>query len=487
MLRRRTIGALGMGAAISCLVSCTEPPFETYDGGRPSAGGEGGATSSSSSGGGSTSICEGAKFIEFGTTTEGDLAITGQQDVYRFSGKKSQVIEIDIDAQYLHGANDDPTIIDSVVTLYNEAGEQIAKNDNPIEFSTVDSRLYTILPAEGDYCLRVSECWTSAPNPGTKCAPNKDKLVTNYELHLFEHVDIPGYGVTADIEPNGEPALAQTLEYQTASNGAYRATLWGTFTDEADIDVYRFVFPSDVSLPQNTRAVGAFFFTPTGPNENGSTTTMGPAWIAAEDAPDKVLAQIDTNVNQKLLPRLDLDKPYLLFVTRAPGPSRTNDFYFIRDYTNWSNPLEAEKIAGANDTLEKAEPLTLTSNGPIRVTYFEGDLDPAAMDVDHFVAVAPAGMTTVNAVCGARKYGSGLRDLKLSLLGENGNLLSGDALDIDGETSTAFVPNVSIAPGSRVIVRLEAAAQDAIVQQSFYFCAFWFAPPSVVRFSPPDL
>lgn len=481
MVRCRMIGALAVGAVISCAASCSDGGNVPSSGGTSSSssgGGEaggGGAGGGGAAGGGGSSFCEGATPIEFGELIEGDLASTGQEDVYRFIGKKGQVLAIDIDAQYLNNTGRDPTVIDAVVTLFDDLGNQIARNNDPIEYSTSDSRLYTILPNDGTYCVRVSECWTSVPNPGENCAGEKDKVVTNYTLWPYEFIDDPGDSFAADVEQGDTPADATALEYLPHVSGYYYPnTIWGTFRDEQDVDVFGFTVPSEFVLPANTRLTGQFYFIQTGPDENGSTATMGNAWVADASAPEKVLARVDATTNYLLGPRLEVGKPYLLFVTRAPGVTRTNDFYFARHHAYESSPLELEKGVGQNDTPATAEVVVVDMQ--TNRVYMEGDISMAPADMDHFSATVPANMTMVAAACGGGDIGSGLRDLKLSLLGANGDLLTPTSWDVGDQMQWVEVPYVSVGGNAQVIMKVEAGHQDPMVAQTFYGCGLRFAP-----------
>lgn len=120
---------------------------------------------------------------------------------------------------------------------------------------------------------------------------------------------------------------------------------------------------------------------PSGLNGSGSTVSAGMITVAGQDHPEVVLAAVDASKNPWYMPRLELGKPL-------------------------------ESGTGANDTPATAEPLDVGTNG----AFIEGDLSPVALDVDHFVVTVPSGATTVNASCGAQRYGSGLQEFMVSLL-----------------------------------------------------------------------
>jgi hypothetical protein len=421
--------------------------------------------------GGGGSFCADAGAIYYNELIMGDLATTGQQDFYRFPGKKGDAVMIDIDAQFFDKAEYDPTYIDSVVTLFNADGVQVAQNDDPIEYYTNDSRLYTILPADGEYCLRVEECWTTLPNLGIACRGEKDKLFTTYALYINEFVDGPGDAVTVEVEAGDDETSATPIAYEKNFSGAYETTFWGTFKDQDDVDVWSFTLPTDLdpAPPAGVRTIGRFFIMPSGPSGSGSTVPTGRVWVADAAAPDVVLAEVNADSTPRFMPRLELGTPYLLFVTRTPedGATPANDFYFIRHYPGWSCPLELEVGMGMNDTSSAPEPLEKC---------IEGDLVMDAQDVDHFVTTVPTGMTKAGASCVAWREGSGLRGLQLSLLMPDENPFPNGISEPETETDYAYVEGVDINASPKVVLKVEAASQDPTVLQSFYRCAIFFSP-----------
>lgn len=477
---RRTFGVIVAGVAISCLGACSEmtPTVSTegtagFGGSNGGSGGDGGMTSSSGGSGGQAgaSFCAGAPFLEFGAAANADLA-TGAQNLYTFKGQKGQVIAIDVDAQYLNGTSFDVTVIDSILTVYDNAGNQIAQNDDPIEYSTNDSRLYMILPKTDEYCIGVSDCWTTLTPLGITCGGEKDKLVTNYTLWLNRIFDNAGDNATVDEETGDTPADATEIPYVKDNMGRYLTTFWGNYDDETDVDVYGFTLPADVVVAPDGRPVGHFYFMPTGPDENGSTATMGAMWVTDATSPNQVLARVDANVNPRFRPRLELGKPYFLFVTRAKGMPLANDFYFVRHYALGSAPMELEKGSGQNDTPISAE--VLGPNQQTSLVYVEGDIGANGADIDYFQADVPPGMTRVRAYCSAAIYGSGVRDLKVSVFGANGVTLQGAFENIEGSDKPAQVIDAPIGSQTKLLFRVEAGGQDPEIVSTFYDCTIRF-------------
>jgi hypothetical protein len=73
--------------------------------------------------------------------------------------------------------------------------------------------------------------------------------------------------------------------------------------------------------------------------------------------------------------------------------------------------------------------------------------------------------------------GSGLRDLKLSVLALDGTLLSSSAWDTEN-TSLAVVVDEPVGSNTQLIVRVEAGYQEPTVGQAFYGCGVFFGTPS---------
>jgi hypothetical protein len=468
-----------------CLIACGNSGNNTGGtGGTGAAGGTGGtgATTTSTTSGTTTSTtttdttttttttttpgCAGAVQLDFGSTIEGDLKVTGQEDYYKFKGTKGQVLWIDIDAQDIDQVSFDPTYIDSVVTLYDANEKRIAQNDNPVEFTTADPRLYTILPADGDYCLRVAECWSVASNPGKQCQAPKDKTNTAYELRVFELVDDGTMDANvADPEKGNDAASAAPVDFVPTkmAGGYYTSYIWGFYETPDDVDVYSFKLPKDVAVPVGSRAAAGITAFPPGVSGDGSTITTGEISIVDPMAPDVAVARQSPINSLRMRAPLTPDKEYLLFVKRPPATPKENDFYFLSAFPGWGNPVEKDD---ANNT-DPAKPETITLSATD--AYVEGDIAPIT-DLDHFKVKVPGGVTLVTAVCGAWTQGSGLRQLKISLLGDDGKPLSATATDTEGPSHIALVSDVPLGSTTSVVLKVEAGEQAPDTSSAYYQC-----------------
>jgi Bacterial pre-peptidase C-terminal domain len=493
MKRSSFIGGILAGATTLVLAACGSDPTPSGTGGTSTGGGSSSSTSTSTTGstvttstgastgtstgtggtGGGSGLCANAPVLDLGSSVDGDLAMTGQVDYYRISGKKGWAIQLDIDAQYLGSADYDPTYVDSVITVFDEGGVQLAQNNDPLEYSTNDSRLYTILPADGDYCVRVAECWSVVANPGSSCAAPKDKTTTAYKLYAEQLLDDPGEPGTADLEKGDDAASATAVDYVKTLSGYLTTSIWGSFKDQDDVDVFSFTPPANFGgVPANVRTNVGVRIMPSGPSQSGATTPTGKVTIVDASPPGATLAELDGSSNVRLTPPIELGHPYYLFVTRPKGMTGPNDFYFLRYDVGWGNPLEAEKGSGANDTPDKAEAFAGSGSD----VYVEGDLSSAPQDVDHFLATVPAGVTQVNVGCSAQRYGSGLRGMKISLLTAAGAPLANNATDTETETHFVGLSKVALGAAAKIVLKVEAASQAPAITSAFYWCGVHFKP-----------
>jgi hypothetical protein len=89
----------------------------------------------------------------------------------------------------------------------------------------------------------------------------------------------------------------------------------------------------------------------------------------------------------------------------------------------------------------------------------------------------PSGNTLVSAVCASRTRGSGLRQMKISILGEDGMLLNPSATDIETSTSLAFSQDIPVGANTEIVLKVEAATQAADASGTYYQCGVHFSAP----------
>ncbi len=82
------------------------------------------------------------------SAAHGVLAEAGKSDWFKFSAKKDDALVLNIIARELRSP------LDSVLTLFNDKGKQIGKNDDA---GNPDSKLAWACPADGDYFVEISD------------------------------------------------------------------------------------------------------------------------------------------------------------------------------------------------------------------------------------------------------------------------------------------------------------------------------------------
>ncbi|WP_104985327.1 hypothetical protein [Sorangium cellulosum] len=486
---------MGAGGAVAfCCISCSaspEPPDKAAGSGgaasstQAASSSTGAATSSStgSGGAGPGSSCADPLPLELGQVTEGNLAVDGQEDHYRFHGRRGQVLQVDIDAMSFAAVPFDPRYIDSVVTLFHGDGSQLAQNNNDLlDALATDSRFQTILPADGEYCLRVTDCSTLIERPENNCATG-EKLFTRYELRIDELTDEPLDSNTTDLGDNDGSNSATPVTYVNQGGSYGTSSLWGTFQDPADVDLFSFTVPLDlVAQRADVRAAAYFYITPSGLEGNGSTAPTGRISVVDPGAPEVSLAEIEGANSTLLVAPVEPGKERWLVVRRAGDTAGASDFYFLHHALGWGLSLETERGSGENDSPETAAPIQVVPYGvespiaPGSKAEIEGDLASVPEDRDHFAMDVPAGLPWVSARCDAHHHGSGLRGFRVSLLTEEGDLLAPLSTSLEEAHEPTRIRRSYTGGLSRILLKLEAASQDVGVTSSFYRCSVYFYP-----------
>jgi hypothetical protein len=426
---------------------------------------------------------EGATEIQSGgQPVEDALEATGDVDWYKFTGKKGDLIFLSIaTAQTNDKLPFDKDTIDAVLTLYGPDKKRIAYNDDPTPRSTNDSAMWSVLPADGDYYVQVTECqtWLTAnPTGGAACAEPHDKTNTDYSLS-FGVIDLSkAKSIIKDTEKGDDAASANVVPWAKGADGKYVAPLlFGTFSSATDVDVYKVTIPAELTATTKAdRTVIGFEGLAGGEQGDGSTADPGIAWIASEATPTAPIAQVDLATGQLNVP-LPFGQTYFLFVQHAPGgKTGANDFYIISNTAFGSNPLE--KNDAGNDKPEGAEVLASQKTGSgANGFYFEGDLLKSGKDVDHFKWAVPAGDFDFYVYCGAQNEGSGLRGFKVEVLDESGAALSGGGVTESADKGIILNKDKFVPPATakNLMVRLTADHQDDKVSSTFYRCVVLYA------------
>jgi len=387
-----------------------------------------------------------------GSSLQGNLAMPGAAGYYTFQGSKGEGLVIYTAAQNPAGASFDPTWIDTVVTLFDMSGQQIAENNDWIQGFSQDSALDTLLPADGTYCVRVEDCWTWAQNPSSTCLGTADKAHTTYTVGINQ-LDPMALGTVEDAEAAGNAPTP--LTFAKASSGKYYLTeIYGTFDSATDVDAFSFTVPADaVTLPPGTRGEIEFYVAPAGTSGDGSTTPAGNVYLTDPSAADPTQRVAElygpnyTGETPTLAVQADVTKPYVFWVEHPSTAASTNDFYFVLQGGGTSNPLETNDAA--NDTVAGAEmPMDQPDKSGGHHYYIAGDISTDT-DVDDWEV--PVGTATQIAVsCGAQRNGSGLRGFKAEAL--DPATMSSVTMIVENATSDADTGYQPIPSGVQSIV-----------------------------------
>jgi hypothetical protein len=458
-------GTGGTGGGSTTTSTATSTSTSTGD---PATSGTGGAPASDGNDDFAT-----AEKLTVGTPIDAYLEPWSDQDFYVFQGVKGQALSLSIKAEETPF---DVHTIDTILTLYDAAKKRIAEDDDPTPRLSDDAQIFTVLPADGTYYVRVTECWSWATN-AMGCATPKVKLSTAYTLRVA-NLDASGAtaGIVADTEKGNDSTTAAPVTYAaaTASGGRPASIVYGRFEAADDVDVFSLDFPADaITLDPGTRALASEWILRDGPSGDGSTSTVGKIYFTTQADPTTRLAQIDggdfAGHGARLWPPLDLAGKYYLFVEHPQNAVDTNDFYV--DVHGVVSSRAVEQKEAENDALATPEALTAAMDGSY---YVEGDLGKAGADVDHFsFDVTGQAGKMVTATCVAGRAGSGLQSFEVDVLDPAGK----SKLAVIKETAQtdAATQLVPVPPGAAtLILKVSAAGQDPAITGTYYRCGVHF-------------
>jgi len=458
-------------------------------------------TSSSTTGGDSNIDCKTAAMLEMNVLDSGEESlepVEEDEDFFTFEGTAGQIIILFGDAK----PDEDPFADgypDLVFTLFNADGTQIAENDDPIPRNTQDSTLYTVLPEDGQYCVRVMDFCRWSDLKGQPCPTE-------------QVIEEPGFRVTVgELDPEADTVVLHDeateptpMEYgkdEASTIGAYFTTVVaGEYTDADDVDTFTFTIPTDLPCnaqgekcidlaamgDERTSAYVEIF--PTGDVGNGSTVPTGKVWItdaAANKIGEVDGSKVDPTFGLTLNPPVTHGQPYTLHV-QAPAGSMvgTNPFYFLIHYGGGSNPLEQETLAAmaTNDTVATAEPMGASPTTGGGTGYFiagtlfnDGDVDFYTFD-----NAALQASDVVFATCSGQRSGSAIRGLKVTVLDDAGATTIGAAPAETAENESTLGDAGATIPPSTVsmVLKVETeGAADSTITGRYYQCGVAFGTP----------
>lgn len=433
----------------------------------------------------------------------GTLVDSATADFFKFTGAKGAHIVVFGDAQSLTGSDDlqDPTVIDTVVTLYDANQNLLAGNDDawPRNNST-DSVLLAQLSDDGDYFLKIEDCNSyKANNPasGIYCADSSGITTFDYEIFV------------GDLkETVGSATSPTTVAYEASSTAGYYSTLViaGSFGAAGEKHAFTFQPPADLAVDPQARARTFFWVQPPGPvNGDGSTCNIK-IWITDDQAGTNILGWADQvnyanghdPVNGALLfsAPLEVDgagalvvKPYYLWIQSDASTAKpATDSYFLLHSLGslYYGQLEQEGVTGSgkNDTQASAETLDLLGSNT-HAYFVDADLS-SSTDVDWFAMDVPAQVQAndssmvppdhVALECQVEREGSGLRGFKATLYAADGTtqvtqLVETSPAVVDltvGEMGDVAIP--ASLPGHKGYLKITATSQDTHDKATYYRC-----------------
>ncbi len=425
---------------------------------------------------------EGATMLDPAAPAEDELEPTDDVDWYWFEGKKGDLVILSIEAQAKGGAGAAfaADSIDSIITLYGPDKAIYAFNDDPVPRDNNDSQLYTILPADGKYWVKVEECNTwiaGAVNvpQGASCAKPLEKNMTGYSLY-FTVLDPTKAAVVQDSEKGNDDKAANEVAYKKNAQGNYIAPLlYGYFTDASDTDVFLFKLPAGIPVTEGKRLSASFEGFVGGALGNGSTTSAGMVGLSSAATPAQWIALSDFgNEAADLSVPVTADSGYLLYVPHKGDKKGTNDFYILVHTFGPGNPVEQKDTE--NNAAATAEELANQQKDGLPKYFVEGNLTDK--DVDHFslsVENVPAAANQISVACAAQLDGSGIRGLSAELLDKDGKAF---AFASESDKTALQVKATALPSGAKkVVLKLSFDKQDAKVSGNFYRCGVHISEP----------
>lgn len=403
-------------------------------------------------------------------STEETISPVGELDYFTFEGAKGDAVVIGVAAQTTAF---DKNTIDTVITVFDSDEKQIAENDDPLPRNTNDSQVMMILPKDGTYYVVVTECWTWVANKGisASCAEPQDKPLADYKVFVGKFNASLAH-VVEDAEKGNTHAEATKGGYGKPENGnGYFVTrIYGTFSDDKDVDWYSFTPPADIDTSKS-QLTASFEAHPHGKDGNGATSATGWGALSMADAPTATIAKVDfAKKGSDIWSAVTGGKQYLLSV-KHPGTSLgSNDFYFISHQVRGDNPLEKKDETNGDPKTAEALTESMTS-GNLPGFFISGTIAEAGKDLDHYEITIPAGYETakISTFCTAQRSGSGLRSMTIRLLKADGSEISG-AKWVEDDTTDASIKDIPVNNEKTMILKIEAAEQAKDVSSNYYRC-----------------
>jgi hypothetical protein len=169
---------------------------------------------------------------------------------------------------------------------------------------------------------------------------------------------------------------------------------------------------------------------------------------------------------------VQLGKAYTLVVPHSTFSADANDFYFM--VHSGGAPPDAPKLeVEPNNTLATADQVAASSNPDGTYTFtVDGNLEPAATDVDFHHLVLPSGVTNFGGSCKSQSVGSGVASFTWASVNAAGTVVFqiGEAGSDDNPINQMSIPSYGLT------FRLSASQQLAGITDTSYVCRFVARP-----------
>lgn len=411
---------------------------------------------------------------------DGELADAKTKDYYSFAAKKGERLLIEAVAQALSSTSNgfEPSIVDTVVTVYDPKRKQIAQSDDGHPRDSSDSSVMFVVPTDGTYYFTVGDCNSAY---GSGCASPEQIRSLEYQTYVLDTDRAAWPEAFAGSGQDGTPAKARDVAYvasQSGGPGTYNFSIVdGQFSRAGEMHVFRFTPPADAIAGADRRIRAEFYLQSIGAdNGNGSTANVT-SWVT--DDTGAVIAKADqanygdtrnrTNGPLGLSLPVTLGKSYWLCVQSDAVVAGPADYYFLIHWlgADWLNTLEREGATakGANDSPESAETLSTNFSWTAAGAYgVDGDL--VAGDVDWFRVDALRGATKATIGCSGARAGSGLLGISAEFFDANQKSLGAFGPE---QVTADLLAAVPVSQG-QYFLKVSAAGQAASVNGTFYAC-----------------
>jgi hypothetical protein len=418
----------------------------------------------------STTCADALNLLTDGSAMAGTMTDMNDEDFFVFTATADQWLEI-----YTNFSPDtDTSVIDPVLTLWDATGETLlATADDSVPRTGKDSVFDYHVATAGNYCLKIEtyDHWASA---------TQSTGVTNWNYNVqAATLALTDTGITADAEPNDDLASGNPVNLVASTTSGYELSWILGMGDAASTADYFTITQPDgyvmVNLGFRPAGTGS-----AGVSGHGSTMPMGSVNLLAAD--NSIIARLylpDGAVEMSV--PVDAGEVVGLEIvgdeTWTPGE---NDFYSVSTLVSSTDNTREEEVAGeadggvgTNDDLASAEEPTFAASTAGQSAFILGFIDPVA-DVDYFKFSATTG-ETINLACGSARSGSGLEDVKFSILDFAGEEIQAETetstADVQwGDFTTASMPGIAVTADTSYYLKVEASGQNPDVMSNFYRC-----------------